>query len=185
MTDRERQRQIDLLAIQLVDALESGDFETVDRLWASAAKDQEVEAVFLETVTELVQTYEAETEARVAATVTEAMERHIPSAEIIRPATGPLTVGEVAEFIRRHPPAGLTTTEIAANEQLHQSDETVPRELGMSQVLEWGRQFGSQPETYWRAFRQAALKLRMRRESTLQHQMAARQTRRKSPEAKP
>jgi hypothetical protein len=65
---------------------------------------------------------------------------------------------------------------------LRQSFRPVPAELGLSQVLEWGRQFGSVPETYWRAFRQAALKLRMQRESDGNYQMAARQPMRKPPD---
>jgi hypothetical protein len=185
MTDRERQRQLDLLAIQFVDALEAGDFETIDQLWSASARDPELEVVLLETAVELAQTYEAEAQARVEAAVVEAVERHLPSAELVRPVAGPLTVAEVAEFLRRDPPAGLTTDEIAANEALRQSVQPVPTELGISQVREWGRQFGSLPETYWRAFRQAALKLRLRRESDLGYQMAARQTTRKPPEAKP
>jgi len=183
MTDRERQRQLDLLAIQFAHALEDGDFATVDQLWCACATDPELETVFLDTAAELAQTHEAETQAHLEAAVVEAVEQHLPSAELIRPPAGPLTVAEVAEFIRRHPPAGLATDEIVANEQLRESVQLVPAELGMSQVLDWGRQFGAVPETYWRAFRQVALKLRMRRESDVHYQMAARQTKRKRPEA--
>src|SRR5262245_52375464 len=121
MTDRDRQRQLDLLAIQFVDALEAGDFETIDRLWTNSAMDPELEAVFMETAAELARTYDAEIQARGEATIAEAVERHLPSAELIRPVAGPFTVAEVAEFIRRHPPAGLTTDEIAMNEELRQS----------------------------------------------------------------
>lgn len=185
MTDRERQRQIDLLAIRFAEALEAGDFATVDRLWTTSAADPELEAVFHETAAELAQTYEADTQAHLELAVTEAIEQHMPSAELVRPAAGPLTVADVAEFIRRHPPAGLTTDEIAMNELLRRDAQLVPAELGLSQVLEWGRQFGSLPETYWRAFRQTALKLRMRRESEVDYQIAARQGTRKRPEAKP
>jgi hypothetical protein len=185
MTDRARQRQLDLLAIQFADALEVGDFATIDRLWAAAALDPELETIFLETAAELARTYDAEAQAQLESAVVAAVERHMPSAELIRPAAGPLTVAEVAEFLRSHPPAGLTTDEIAANEQLRQSTQVVPTELGMSQVLDWGRQFGLLPETYWRAFRQAALKLRMRREADANFQMAARQSKRQRPEAKP
>ncbi len=60
MTDRERQRQLDLLAIQFVDALEAGDFEAVDRLWAVSATDPELEAVLLESAAELVGSHERE-----------------------------------------------------------------------------------------------------------------------------
>ena len=120
MTDRERQRQLDLLAIQFVDALEAGDFATVDRLWTAAAMDPELETVFFESAAELAQTYEPETREQLDEAIAEAVERHMPSAEVILPVTGPLTVAEVAEFIRRHPPAGLTTDEIVVNEKLRE-----------------------------------------------------------------
>jgi hypothetical protein len=184
MTDRERQRQLDLLAMRFVQALEARDFSAIDQLWTAAAADPELETVLLDTAAELAETYEAETLAQLEAAVTEAVEQHMPSAELIRPQAGPLTVADVAEFIRRNPPAGLTTDEIAFNEQLRQSAQIVPAELGMSQVLDWGRQFGSLPETYWRAFRQTALKLRMRREAEVDYQLAARQGTRKRPGAK-
>lgn len=184
MTDHARQRQLDVLAIQFVDALDARDFETVDRIWAASATDPELEAVLVETAAELGRSYAEEVEDRIEAAVVEAFEQHLPSAELIRPVAGPLTVAEVAEFIRRYPPVGLTTDEIGANEQLLLSAQPVPTELGTSQVTDWGRQFGSIPETYWRAFRQAALKLRMRRDSDLSSQLAARQTTPKRPEAK-
>ena len=174
MTDRERQRQLDLLAMQFIDALETQDFHTIDRLWTISASDPELQAMLIDTASELAHTHELEAQARVEGAVVEAVERHMPSAEVIRPVTGPLTVGEVAEFIRRHQPANLTTDEIAANEQLRRSAEVVPAQLGLSQVLAWGRQFGSLPDSYWRAFRQTAIKLRMRRDSELTLQMAAR-----------
>lgn len=60
MTDRERQRQLDLLAMQFVAALEAGDFEAVDRLWAVAAAVPELEAVLLESAAEVARMNEAE-----------------------------------------------------------------------------------------------------------------------------
>src|SRR5262249_58902413 len=115
--------------------------------------------------------------------VTEAVEQYMPSAELFRPLAGPLTVAEVAEFIRRHPPAGLTTDEIAVNEQLRQSAQLVPAELGLSQVLDWGRQFGSLPETYWRALPQTALQLGVGRGSGGGYQIGRPPGARKAPGA--
>jgi mannose-6-phosphate isomerase-like protein (cupin superfamily) len=69
MTDRERQRRLDLLAMQFVNALEVGDFETIDRLWTISATDTELEAVFLETTGELARMYEAWAAAPVAGAV--------------------------------------------------------------------------------------------------------------------
>jgi hypothetical protein len=65
MTDREHQRQLDLLAMQFVDALEASDFETIDRLWAISATEPELEAVFLECAAELALIYDAEVRAPV------------------------------------------------------------------------------------------------------------------------
>ena len=46
-----------------------------------------------------------------------------------------------------------------------------PTDLGMSQVLpEWGRQFGSLPEAYWRAFREVALDMWIQRTSAANYQ---------------
>ena len=90
----------------------------------------------------------------------------------------------MANHIRKNPPPGLTIDELALNDTLLRSAETVPQELGISQVVHWGRRLGSAPEAYWRAFRQAALKLRMRRESAETYQMAARPTKPKPPEGK-
>ena len=183
MSERENQLRLDLFALHYLEAIESGDLDGVAALWAEAAEDPELEHVLHELNDVLAA--DGEDQVRAEAVVTAAVERHMPSAEFIRAAAGPFTVAEVAEFIRRHPPAGLTTDEIAVNEQLRQSAELVPVELGLSQVLDWGRQFGSLPETYWRAFRQAALKLRMQRESDTNYQMAARQARHQRPETKP
>lgn len=80
MTDRERQRQLDLLAIQFVEALEAGDFETIDRLWTTSATDTQLEAVFLETTGELARMYEAEAAVPADAAVAGAVERNPPRA---------------------------------------------------------------------------------------------------------
>src|SRR5262249_413559 len=103
----------------------------------------------------------------VAAAVVAAIEEHMPSAEVIRPAAGPLTVAEVADHIRRHPPAGLTTDDLRINDVLRKAIAEVPTELGL-------RQFGEAPEAYWRAFREAALDLWMQRSSAENYQLAAR-----------
>ena len=62
------------------------------------------------------------------------------------------------------------------NERLRASSHEVPLDLGLSSVVKWGRDFGSVPESYWKMFREAALMLRMRRESAENYQMAARPT---------
>ncbi len=172
MSERQNQIRLDLLAFRYLEAVEAGDMNTLDSLWDQADGDAELEQV-LHGLNEALATDREEQE-RIEGAITAALEQHIPSAAILRTPAGLLTVADVAESIRRNPPAGLTTDEITANEQLRQSGRVLPSDLGMSQVLEWGREFGSLPETYWRAFRKAALKLRMQRESNATYQMAAR-----------
>ena len=97
----------------------------------------------------------------------------MPSAEVIRSPAGQLSVAEVAEQIRRHPPAGLTLDDLKLNDTLRRATEPVPTELGISQVTRWGTRFGSAPQAYWRAFREAVLDLWMERTSAENYRMAA------------
>ena len=76
--------------------------------------------------------------------------------------------------VRRHPPAGLTADDLRLNDVLRRATEPVPEELGITQVTRWGTRFGSAPQGYWRAFREAALDLWMERTSAANYQMAAR-----------
>src|SRR5262249_51784886 len=149
---------------------EARDFDTVDRLWSAAAQDHELEAALIETAEAWAEECEREVHQDAESIVTAAVERHMPSAEVERPATGPVTAAEVAELIRRQPPPGLTTDELHANELLRKSDEEVPTELGLSDVLRWGQRFGTIPDTYWHAFRKAALELWMRRSAAADYQ---------------
>src|SRR5262249_49791077 len=111
--------------------------------------------------------------------------RQMPSAEIIRPIAGPLTVAEVAEHIRRHPPPGLTAEDLRLNDVLRKATEAVPAELGLTQVVHWGGRFGPAPEAYWRAFREVALDLWMERTSATNYQLAARPQRPRRPGESP
>jgi hypothetical protein len=181
MTDRENQHRLDGLALRYLAAIETEDFDTIGALWEQAADDPDLDAMLHGLNAELASEQEREEQHAIASAVTEQIERHMPSAEIIRPITGPLTVAEVAEYIRRHPPAGLTTDDLRLNDLLRRTTEAVPAELGLSQVLRWGARFGSAPEAYWRAFREVALDLWMQRTSAEHYQLAARPQRPKRP----
>jgi hypothetical protein len=181
MTDRENQHRLDELALRYLAAVEAEDFDTIGALWEQAAGDPDLDAMLHGLNAELVAEQERQEQTAVAAAVVEQIERHMPSAEVIRPTTGPLTVAEVAEYIRRHPPAGLTTDELRLNDVLRRTTEAVPEELGISQVIRWGTRFGIAPEAYWRAFREVALDLWMQRSSAEHYQMAARPQRPKRP----
>lgn len=174
MTNRENQHRLDQLALQYLVAVETEDFDTIDALWRQAADDADLDAMLHGLNAELVAEQDAQEQAAIASAVLGSIEQHMPSAEIVRPTTGPLTVAEVAEHIRRHPPAGLTTDDLKLNDVLRKATEEVPAELGISQVIRWGTRFGSAPEAYWRAFREVALDLWMERTSAANYQLAAR-----------
>jgi hypothetical protein len=181
MTDRENQRRLDDLALKYLAALDAGDFDALAALWEQAAADADLDAMLHELNAEVAAEQEGQDQATDAALL-EAIRKHLPSAEVIAPA-GPVTVAEVAEHLRRNPPAGLTADELKANDLLLQAAEELPPDLGVSAVLGWGRRFGAVPEAYWRAFREAALKLRMRREADFA--LAARRAGPKPPGGKP
>ena len=181
MTNRENQNRLDRLALQYLAAVETEDFDTIDALWKQAADDADLDAMLHGLNAGLVAEQDAQEHAAIASAVLGSIEQHMPSAEIVRPITGPLTVAEVAEHIRRHPPAGLTTDDLKLNDVLRKATEEVPAELGITQVIRWGTRFGSAPEAYWRAFREVALDLWMERTSAANYQLAARPQRPKRP----
>ena len=181
MTNRENQQRLDRLALQYLAAVETEDFDTIDALWKQANEDADLDAMLHGLNAELVAEQDAQEQAAIASAVLDSVEKHMPSAEIVRPTTGPLTVAEVAEHIRRHPPAGLTTDDLRLNDVLRKATEEVPSKLGISQVIRWGTRFGFAPEAYWRAFREVALDLWMERTSAANYQLAARPQRPKRP----
>ncbi len=181
MTDRENHHRLDELALRYLAAVETEDFDTIGALWEQAADDPDLDAMLHGLNAELAAEQERQEQDSLAAAVVEQVERHMPSAEVMRPTTGPLTVAEVAEYIRRHPPAGLTVDDLRLNDVLRKATDPVPEALGISQVIRWGTRFGTAPEAYWRAFREAALDLWMQRSSAEHYQMAARPQRPKRP----
>lgn len=187
MTHQEKQRQLDLIAMKYLTAVEAGDFDALAAIWLDAQSDPDLSEMLHGLNAEIVADQDARESLSSKAAIESAIEKHMPSAEVIRPMSGPLTVAEVAEHLRKNPPAGLTSDDLKLNEVLRASSELVPGELGVGQVIAWGRRLGVAQEAYWKAFRQAALLLRMRRESAENYQMAARPTKPppKSTEDKP
>jgi hypothetical protein len=185
MTERENQLRLDRLAMDYLAALETGDFDGLAVLWDQAEHDDELDAMLHGLNAEVAAQQDAQENEALAGAVIDVIEQHLPSAEIVRPAKSPVTVAEVAEQLRRHPPPGLTADDLQINDALRQVTGEIPAELGISQVVRWGDQFGSAPEVYWRAFRQAALKLRLQRQAETEYRTAARSTQTKPPEGKP
>lgn len=118
----------------------------------------------------------AERDAATARAIADAVAQHLPSAELIRPATGPVTVGMVADELFRHTPAKLSATSHQLNDRLRQAADELPAELGLTKLTAWAEaKFGPAEAGYWKAFREAALMLELRAAAEVEYQLAARQ----------
>jgi hypothetical protein len=175
MNPTDRRLQLDLAAARYLAALERDDFTVMADMWRLALADPELEAVLLEVHTGLIEEQAGEAAAAAAASVTTAVKLHLPSAEIVRPSAGHVTVGDVAEELFRHTPDRLPAEAHLLNERLRASQERLPEDLGLSGLIGWAEnRFGEGPADYWKAFRQAAVKLELRRGAEAEYQLAAR-----------
>jgi hypothetical protein len=171
MTDRD----LDRITASYLRALDRGDFATLDRIWERAATHADLEQALQELHAALDAEDEHEAERQAATVVTAAVGQHLPSAEIVRPASGPVTVADVADELFRHTPDRLPPEAHLLNEKLRSARSELPADLGLSKLVAWAEaRFGPAPEAYWKAFRQAALKLELRRAAEAEYQLAAR-----------
>lgn len=171
MTDRETQRRLDRLAMHYLDAVDAGDLDAVAALWEQAESDADLAEALHALNAELA----AEADRTAAATVAAAAEAHLTSGEVVHPAAGPVTVGDVATDLFRHAPDRLPPEAHALNATLRASAEPLPADLGLSKLTAWAEaKFGPAPAGYWAAFHAAALKVEMRRASAVEFQLAAR-----------
>lgn len=174
MTHRDRLR-IDLAAAAYLDALARDDPDAQARLWGQAAADPNLLAAFREVHAGLLEECEAADQTAAGAAIARAVETHLPSAEVVRPPSGPVTVGDVADELFRHTPDRLPPEAHALNAALRASQEPLPADLGIWVLKEWAEgKFGPGPADYWRAFGEAARKVRMRANADAEYQLAAR-----------
>jgi hypothetical protein len=175
MNPTDRRLQLDFAAARYLDAVERDDFLAMAGIWQLALADPELEAVLREVHTGLIEEQAGEAAAAAATALTTAVETHLPSAEIVRPSVGPVTVGDVAEDLFRHTPDRLPAEAHLLNERLRASQEPLPEDLGLSGLIGWAENlFGAAPPEYWKAFRQAAVKLELRRGAAAEYHLAAR-----------
>jgi hypothetical protein len=167
--------RLDLAAARYLDALERNDFDTTAGLWRLALADPELEAVLREVHVGLIEEQAHEATAAAEAALTAAVETHLPSAAILRPAAAVVTVADVANELFRHTPNRLPAEAHLLNERLRGTAEPLPPNLGLPQLTAWAEAlFGPAPPAYWKAFRQAAVKLELRRAAEADYQLAAR-----------
>ena len=171
MNPNNRSLWIDLTAARYLDAIERDDFDAQLELWRAAEVDPELEAAFHDLHAGLI----AEQGEAATAAVASAAENHLRSGDVVRSTDGPVTVADVANELFRDTPGRLSAEVHAMNERLRSATESLPTDLGMWSLREWiEAKFGSVPPEYVKAFRQAALKVRMRANSETGHQLAAR-----------
>jgi hypothetical protein len=184
MNPIEHRLKLDLAAARYLDALERDDFAAMEEMWLAASHDYELEAILREVHAGLLEERAKGHLAAVAEGITTAVERNLPSAEIIGRSVGPVTVSDVAEELYRHSPDRLPIDAHLLNERLRGSREALPEDLGLSMLTAWAEsRFGIAPPGYWRVFRQAAVKLVLRCTAENEYRLAARRI--SKPEANP
>src|SRR5262249_40944108 len=125
MNPTDRRLIIDLTAARYLHALERDDFAVMGELWQLALTDPELEAALREVHAGLIE----EGDRAAATALTAAVETHLPSAEILRTAAGPVTVADVADELFRHTPDRLPAEAHLLNERLRASSESLPADL--------------------------------------------------------
>lgn len=174
MTPHDRLR-IGIAAARYLEALEADDQATLDALWGQAAADPELLAAFRDVHAGLIEEQGQQAAAALEAALSAVAEKTMPSAVIVRPADGPVTVADVADDLFRHTPDRLPAAAHALNERLRVSAEVLPTDLGLSKLTAWAEaKFGAAPAEYWAAFYAALVKLDLRRASAADYQLAAR-----------
>jgi hypothetical protein len=171
MTPADRRLWLDAQAADYLAAVEAEDFDRQDELWALAAHDHELEEAMHAVHAGLAE----EAADGAAAAVAAAVGQFLPSAEVIRPAAGPVTVGMVADELFRHTPDRLPAAAHSLNERLRRATDELPADLGLPELTDWmATMFGPVPAEYLKAFRHAAAKVRMRASPEAEYQLAAR-----------
>ncbi len=175
MTPNVRRLRLDLAAARYLEAMERDDFETVAALWSDATNDAELAAVLRDVHAGLTEEQHWTDMTAATGAMIAAVEQHLPSATVIRPPVGPVTVADVADHLFRHPPDRLPAAAHELNDRLRSARDLIPTDLALSKLSAWAEaKFGSAPAEYWQAFRQAALKLEMRRAADAEYHLAAR-----------
>ncbi|MBP3957847.1 hypothetical protein J8F10_21550 [Gemmata sp. G18] len=171
MNPADRLLWLDTQAAHYLAAVEADDFDRQDALWALAAHDHELEEALHAVHAGLAE----EAVTGMAAAVAAAVGQFLPSAGLIHPTGGPVTVGMVADELFRHTPGRLPPAAHALNETLRRATDELPADLGLPELTDWMvAKFGPVPTEYLKAFRHAATKVRMRASPEAEYQLAAR-----------
>jgi len=176
MTPHDRLR-ISLASARYLEALEANDQAALDSLMELATQDSDLLQAFQEIDVAFLEEQHSQIFDSARITVEGAVEQHLKSAEIVRPNAGTVTVADVANELFHHTPGGLSADAHLMTDRLRTAKDELPESLGLPSLKAWAEaKFGSASGDYWKAFRQAAIKLRMRVNADIEFQLAARST---------
>jgi L-lactate utilization protein LutC len=177
--------RLDILIARYLDALEREDFDVTATIWQQASLEPDLETALNELNSGLLEEQDRDELAAATDQVAAAAERYLPSAKVIAPIRKAVTVADVVNELLQQTPSQLTTVAQHMTEQLRAKPVPLPEDLGLSKLVAWAEAlFGSAPVEYWKAFRQVALKLELRRSAEVEYQLAARQAPKKSGDQK-
>ena len=166
---------LDRICDEYLAALENLDHDALDRLLSLAGSNPDLALAFDELNDELNRLDAAEEATQAMAAVTDAIQTHLPTAEIAKPRSGPVTLAEAADLLFRQPPAQLPAETHRLNETLRSAATAIPTDLNLPKLIAWLEPlYGSAPKAYWKALYEAAMQLELRRASQPEYQLAAR-----------
>ena len=168
-------RELDRWTAEYLDAFDAFDVAELERIWEYASREPQLEAALLDLHVALEREAEELEQQAVESAIVSAVEKHLPSAEIVRPGNGPVTVADVADELFRHAPDRLNAEAHALNDRLRASHDPLPENLGITKFVAWAEgKYGPGAMEYWKAFRIAALELEQRQGTNTEYQLAAR-----------
>lgn len=177
----------ELLVLDYIDALDTGNLAQGDAIMAQAFEDAEllqlIESVEAELAKEAGILPQAEKVAQIRALIQQYLVSTFEQEQAaLANSLKPLTIGEVAarlEARNKLPPALQ-----AINEQLLRNTTPLPNELSLSAIKALAQQIGAATsDFYWRQFKEAAIALGVAR-SHDQMQLAAREQKPRRPNRK-
>jgi|YNPBryunderm2012_1023409.scaffolds.fasta_scaffold12216_3 hypothetical protein len=168
----------DLLLARYLEAVESEDFPTQEEIWKQAETQPSLCQALEKLHEDLLSEYGIKVTREVQELVRRGVENHLPSGQVESSSPSPVRIADVAEELFRQPPPRMPATAHAFNESLRQCQERLPDDLGLNALIRWAEfHLGQAPLEYWKAFREAALRLELRYAAQLEYQLAARSSR--------
>lgn len=170
------------LAALYLEALERDDQETLGKLWERAETDPKLLEALEQLLAGLAEADEEEDKEeqvdcdRLVAKVKAATAQYLVGPSKTSPqASGPLTIADAAEEFGRDCPPGLPAAAYELNERLRSARDSIPTECGLSEFIRWAEaKYGPAPAEYWKALREASIRLELRRRLAPEYHLAAR-----------